>query len=222
MSRTTPDPVEVTPVERPSLSRARFLRRGAKGGLVLAVGGTALAAAACGDDGGTAASTAATAAAEPVDDMAIARLAATAELLAIDFYSRAIDSGLFAADRLAYLRAARGNEQDHYAALADVLGREAPADLTFTYPGDTFASAAAIAEAGSALETAFVGAYMGAIPALSDDGLKKVSAQIGANEAQHLTVLRSLGAGGDLVPAPSLPDVLTADEAMRAVAPFLG
>jgi hypothetical protein len=214
--------VEVTPVKHPSLSRARFLRRGATAGLVLVVGGTALAAAACGDDDGTAASTAATAASGPLDDAAIAKLAATAELLAIDFYSRGIDSGFFRADTLAYMRAARRNEQDHYAALADVLGSEAPADLAFVYPDDTFASADTIATTGSALETAFVGAYMGAIPALSDDGLKKVAAQIGANEAQHLTVLRTLGAGGDLVPNPSLPDVLTADEAMQAVAPFLG
>ena len=75
---------------------------------------------------------------------------------------------------------------------------------------------------GVALETAFVGAYMGAIPALSDNGLKKVAAQIGANEAQHLTVLKSLDAGGTLVPNPSLPEVLTAAEATAAVTPFLG
>lgn len=209
-------------MEHPNLSRARFLRRGAKGGLVLAVGATALAAAACGDDDDTGATTAATTAAEPVDDVAIATLAATAELLAIDFYGRGIDSGFFRADQLAYMRAARRNEQDHYDALAEVLGADAPADLTFTYPDGTFASAKSIADTGSALETAFVGAYMGAITALSDNGLKKVAAQIGANEAQHLTVLNSLGAGGDLVPNPSLPDVLTADEATAAVTPFLG
>ena len=62
---------------------------------------------------------------------------------------------------------------------------------------------------------------MGAIPALSDNGLKKVAAQIGANEAQHLTTLKSVGAGGDLVPNPSLPEVLTAAEATAAVKPFL-
>lgn len=220
---TPPDPMEVTPVEHPNLSRARFLRRGAKGGLVLAVGGTALAAAACGDDGDdTAATTAASTAASPVDDVAIAQLAATAELLAIDFYGKGIDSGFFKADVLSYMRAAQQNEQDHYDALAEVLGAEAPMDLTFAYPDGTFASAKSIADTGAALETAFVGAYMGAIPALSDNGLKKVAAQIGANEAQHLTVLNSLAAGGDLVPNPSLPDVLTAEEATAAVTPFLG
>jgi hypothetical protein len=208
-------------VEHPNLSRARFLRRGAKGGLVLAVGGTALAAAACGDDDDSGATTAASTAASPVDDVAIAKLAATAELLAIDFYGRGIDSGFFRADQLSYMRAARTNEQDHYDALAEVLGAEAPADLMFMYPDGTFASAKSIADTGAALETAFVGAYMGAIPALSDNALKKVAAQIGANEAQHLTVLNSLAAGGDLVPNPSLPDVLTAEEATAAVSPFL-
>jgi hypothetical protein len=216
----TPDPVEDHPVDT---NRAQFLSRGAKGGLVLAVGGMALAAAACGSDTKTTATTtAATTASGAVDDVAIAKLAATAELLAIDFYGMSIDSGLFTADHLAYLAAARQNEQDHYDALAKVLGAEAPTGLTFVYPDGTFASAKSIATTGIALETAFVGAYMGAIPALSDNGLKKVAAQIGANEAQHLTTFKSLGAGGTLVPNPSLPDVLTAAEATAAVTPFLG
>ncbi len=219
---TTPDPVETSAMD-PNLSRARFLRRGAKGGLVLAVGGMALAAAACGDDESTATSTPATSTpAGAVDDVAIAKLAATAELLAVDFYGMGIDSGFFKADVLAYMQAARQNEQDHYDALAEVLGAEAPKDLTFVYPDGTFATAKSIADTGVALETAFVGAYMGAISSLSDNGLKKVAAQIGANEAQHLTTLKSLGAGNKLVPNPSLPDVLTAEEATAAVTPFLG
>ena len=217
-----PDPLEDRPVTR--VNRASFLSRGAKGGLVLAVGGTVLAAAACGDDDPTAASTSppSSTGGEPVDDVAIAKLAATAELLAIDFYGQGIDSGFFTADVLAYMTAARQNEQDHYDALAKVLGMDAPKDLAFTYPGGTFASAKSIATTGTALEEAFVGAYMGAVSALSDNGLKKVAAQIGANEAQHLTTLKSLAAGGMLVPNPSLPMVLTAAEATAAVTPFLG
>jgi hypothetical protein len=205
------------------LDRATFLRRGATGGLVLAVGGVALAAAACGDDD-TAASTsplATTSAAGKVGDAAIATLAATAELLAIDFYGMGIDSGLFAADVLAYMSAARQNEQDHYDALAKVLGAEAPKNLAFTYPAGTFSTPRSVADLGTALETAFVGAYMGAIPALKDNGLKVVAAQIGANEAQHLTIFKSLAAGA-LVPNPSLPEVLTAGEATMALRPFLG
>jgi hypothetical protein len=206
-------------------SRSQFISRGAKGGLVLAVGGSVLAAAACGgdDDAGAAATTAATTGGtQPVDDVAIAKLAATAELLAVDFYGMGIASGLFTKDVLAYMTASKQNEQDHYDALAKVLGTEAPTGLTFSYPEGTFASAKRIATTGAALEEAFVGAYMGAVTALSDNGLKKVAAQIGANEAQHLTTLKSLAAGGTLVPNPSLPKVLTAAEATAAVQPFLG
>ena len=189
-------------------SRARFLSRGAKGGLVLAVGGGVLAAAACGDDEGcAAATTSAATGAEPVDDVAIAKLAATAELLAVDFYGMGIASGMFKKDVLAYMSASQKNEQDHYDALATVLGMEAPEGLTFTYPDATFDSAMSIATTGAALE---------------ENGLKKVAAQIGANEAQHLTTLKSLAAGGTLVPNPSLPKVLTAAEATAAVQPFLG
>jgi hypothetical protein len=215
---TTEDPKVIS-------SRAQFLSRGAKGGLVLAVGGSVLAAAACGgdDDAGAAATTAATTGGtQPVDDVAIAKLAATAELLAVDFYGMGIASGLFTKDVLAYMTASKQNEQDHYDALAKVLGKEAPTGLTFTYPDGTFASAMSIATTGAALEEAFVGAYMGAVTALKDNGLKKVAAQIGANEAQHLTTLKSLAAGGKLVPNPSLPKVLTAAEATAAVQPFLG
>ncbi len=64
-------------------SRAEFLTLGAKGGIALMAGGAVLAAA----------TGRATAAAD--GDVAIAKLAATAELLAIDFYGRAIEDGGF-------------------------------------------------------------------------------------------------------------------------------
>lgn len=210
-------------------NRAQFLSRGAKGGLVLVAGGSMLALAACGDDDDPpAADTEApeeaapeeTTAEEPMGDAAIAMLAATAELLAIDFYGMAIDTGMFEADVLGYMEAALQNEQDHYDALAGVLGDDAPADLEFTYPDGTFDSAESIATTGSALETAFVGAYMGAVTSLEDNNLKQVAAQIGANEAQHLSNLNAIGAG-ELVPNPSLPEVLTAEQATDAVTPFL-
>jgi hypothetical protein len=74
-------------------------------------------------------------------------------------YSRAIGTGFFRADVLAYMEAAKQNEQDHYDALAKVLGKAAPKGVMFTYPSGTFASAKSIAATGVALETAFVGAY---------------------------------------------------------------
>jgi rubrerythrin len=190
-------------------SRGEFLTRGVSGGLALAAGGSLLAVAAgpaLGQAGG---------------DVAIAKLAATAELLAIDVYGRAIDTGFFKADVLAYMTAARKNEQDHYDALAEILGSEAPKGVRFRYPSGTFASAGSIAATGVALETAFVGAYLGAVEALESNDLKAVAGQVGANEAQHLTTLKRLEAGNKLVPNPSFPESLTAKQATAAVTPFL-
>lgn len=189
-------------------TRAAFLARGAKGGLALVAGGALLGLA---EDAALAA---------PSADADIAKLAATAELLAIDFYKRAIASKKFSGDELGYMRAALGNEQAHYRALADVLGKKAPKKLKFKFANGAFSSAQAIGKLGQALETAFVGAYMGAVTALKSNELKGVAAQIGANESRHLSVLTDIAAGA-IVPAPALPKVLTAAQATTAVKPFL-
>ncbi len=190
-------------------SRGEFLSHGMKGGLALVAGGAVLGMATSPALG------------QATGDVAIAKLAATAELLAIDFYGKAIGTGMFTGDQLAYLNAAKMNEQDHYDALAKVLGSAAPKRLMFTYPAGTLASTKSIATTGVALETAFVGAYLGAVEALASNDLKAVAGQIGANEAQHLTTFTRLAAGGALVPNPSFPKSLTATQATAAVTPFL-
>jgi rubrerythrin len=190
-------------------NRAEFMTLGAKGGLALVVGGSILGVAA------------APALGQAAGDVEIAKLAATAELLAIDVYTKAIDTGFFEDDVLAYMEAARQNEQDHYDALAGVLGSEAPSGVMFTYPDGTFADAGSIAATGVALETAFVGAYLGAVEALESNDLRAVAGQIGANEAQHLTTFKRLDAGNTLAPNDSFPESLTAQQATAAVTPFL-
>jgi hypothetical protein len=189
-------------------TRATFLARGAKGGLALVAGGSLLALAE-----GTALGAA-------TSDADIAKLAATAELLAIDFYSKAISSKRLSGAELAYLHAARDNERAHYKALAGVLGKTAPKNLRFAYPRNAFASARSIGSLGQALETAFVGAYLGAVTALKSNDLKGIAATIGANESRHLSVLSNIAAG-TIVAAPSFPKSLTAAQATAAVKPFL-
>ena len=191
-------------------TRAQFLSRGAKGGLALVAGG-ALLGIAEGPAFGAASG-----------DVAIAKLAATAELLAMDFYRKAIASRkLTNPAEAAYLASALSNEQAHYAALKGVLGMATPKGVKFQFPANAFMSRRSIGELGMALETAFVGAYMGAVTALKSNELKGVAAQIGANESRHLSVLTNIAAGGVLVPAPALPKVLTAKQATVAVTPFL-
>lgn len=189
-------------------TRAQFLTRGARGGVALVAGGALL---------GLAEGTAFGAASTDVD---IAKLAATAELLAIDFYTNAISSKKLKGDELSYLAGAKGNEVDHYNALKGVLKSATPAGLKFTYPSGSFASRKAIGMLGMALETAFVGAYMGAVTALQSNELKGVAAEIGACESRHLSVLTNIGSNA-IVPAPSLPKVLTAAQASAAVKPFI-
>ncbi len=189
-------------------TRAAFLSRGAKGGLALVAGGSLLAVA-----GGPAFGAATT-------DTDIAKLAAAAELLAIDFYTRAIKSGRLKGPEAAYLAAALQNERDHYQALAGVLGKAAPKSLKFKYPAGAFASAKSIGSLGQALETAFVGAYLGAVTALKSNDLKGVAAQIGNNESRHLAILSNIAAG-TIVSGPSFPKSFTAAQATKAVRPFI-
>ncbi len=189
-------------------TRAAFLARGAKGGLALVAGGSVLAMASGPAFG------------SGMADADIAKLAATAELLAIDFYTRSIRSGKLKGAEAAYLAAALQNERDHYKALAGVLGKAAPKNLRFKFPAGTFGSARSIGRTGQALETAFVGAYLGAVKALRSNELKGVAAQIGNNESRHLAVLSNIAAG-TIVSGPSFPKALTAAQATKAVTPFL-
>ena len=190
-------------------TRAQFLRQAGGGGLALIAGSSLLGLA----QGTALASTSS-------GDVAIAKLAATAELLAIDFYTKALAAKKLKSDELSYLGAALGNEQAHYAALKSVLGAAAPSGLKFKYPAGAFASRHSIGALGEALETAFVGAYMGAVTALKSNTLKGVAAEIGACESRHLSVMSNIAANM-IVPSPNLPQVLTAAQATKAVTPFI-
>jgi hypothetical protein len=193
-----------------NVSRAQFLSRGTKGGIALVAGGSLLAV----TSGEAFAESAAT------SDVAIAKLAATAELLAMDFYTRALKSKkITKGDELGYMSSALSNEKAHYAALKGVLKGATPAGVEFKYPAGAFASRMSIGQLGMALETAFVGAYMGAVTALKSNALKGVAAEIGACESRHLSVLSNIGAN-QIVPAPDLPKVLTAAQATAALKPF--
>lgn len=200
-------------------SRAQFLSRGAKGGLALAVGGTVLAA----TTGAASAAPRATAAPRTSRarsaDVDIAKLAATAELLAIDFYTQAIKSKTFKGDDLGYLLVAREAERAHYDALAKVIGAGAPKGVKFAYPAKSFATKKGIATLGVALETAFVGAYLGAVTALESNDLKGVAASIAASESQHLSVFSDIAKNQPI--GGAFPAALTADQALAAVKPFI-
>jgi hypothetical protein len=159
----------------------------------------------------------------PDGDLAYARMLVGAELLASDFYARAIASRRFSGDALKYLQRALFNEQEHDRTMSAVLSGagQPPAvaeDFDFSYPKGSFASRAAVARLGVTLETVFLGAYLGAVDGFQTNGLKQPIARIAASEAQHLSMFSRLS-GRDPI-GISFPSPLTIDEASNAFDAF--
>ena len=171
------------------VSRAELLRRGAVGGgalLVSASGFSALAATA-------------EAAAPPDADLTYLRLLIAAELLAIDFQTRALASRKLRHDGAAALiKKMRADETAHYTKLAALMtaAGQTPAtsaDIDFTYPKGSFRSQASILKLAGRLERVMVGAYVGAVENLETPDLRLPIGQIAANEAQHEGAVAALG-----------------------------
>ena len=159
----------------------------------------------------------------PDSDLAYTRLLVGAELLALDFYARAIASKRLRGNALAALKRARLNEREHYDNVSEILNGagQTPAvasDFDFSYPKGAFASKLAIARLGVALEAAFMGAYLGAVEGLQTDALKLPVAQIAANEAEHLSAFMRLSGRSPV--GIALPRPLTIDEASNAFDEF--
>ena len=195
------------------VSRGQLLSRGAKGGAGFLLAGSfagSLVDSASAD-------------AIPDGDLAYARLLVGAELLALDFYARAIGSKRLSAGVSGSLQRARLNERKHYDKVSEILSGagQTPAvaaDFDFSYPKGAFASKSSIARLGVTLEAAFLGAYLGAVEGLQTNALKQAVAQIAANEAEHLSVFMRLSGRSPI--GISLPRPLTIDQASNALDVF--
>jgi hypothetical protein len=195
------------------VSRGQLISRGAKGGAALLLAGSfagSLVDSAAAD-------------AVPDSDLAYARLLVGAELLALDFYTRAIASKRLSGDSLGSLKRARLNEREHYNEMSEILSAsgQTPAvasDFDFTYPKGAFASKSSIAKLGVRLEAAVLGAYLGAVEGLQTNALKQPVAQIAASEAEHLSVLMRLSGRSPI--GIALPRPLTIEEASNALDVF--
>jgi hypothetical protein len=159
----------------------------------------------------------------PEEDLAYARLLVGVELLASDYYTRAIASKRFDGNALKFLKRARFNEREHYNAVAQILSGagQAPAmaaDVDFSYPRGSFRSKTSIAKLGVTLESAFLGTYLGAVAGLQTNVLKQPISGIAASEAQHLSLLTQI-AGRNPV-GVSFPSPLAVDEASNVLDAF--
>ena len=177
------------------MDRATFLSTGVRGGAAVAIGGMTAGLLAGEATGARSRTVSATALGDL--DLAIVRQAVAAEILAIEFYARAIASKKISGDELRYLQRAQFNEQEHLKAASDLLtaAGQTPStsdDFTITFPKNSFTTVGSIAELGVTLETAFVGAYLGAVQESTDSDLQTTTARIAASESQHLNVFSDL------------------------------
>jgi Ferritin-like domain len=196
------------------VSRGQLISQGTKGGAALLLAGSVA---------GSLVDSAAAADTLPDGDLAYARLLVGAELLGLDFYTRAIASKRISGDALGSLKRARLNEREHYDKMSEILSGagQTPAvasDFDFSYPKGAFASKSSIAKLGVRLEAAFMGAYLGAVEGLQTNALKQPVAQIAANEAEHLSAFMRLSGRSPI--GIALPRPLTIDEASSALDVF--
>jgi rubrerythrin len=194
-------------------TRGALLSRGARVAGAFAVGGTALGALVPSARADTL----------PDNDLAYLRLVIASELLAIDFYSRALASRKYRANAAAMLRKALTDERVHYSALARALtaAGQIPAtaaDIDFTYPRGSFVSRASIARLGTRLEQIFVGVALGSAAGLQTEALRLQVAQIAASESRHVASFAVLTGRSPV--GPAFPAALSLDRATTALAAF--
>jgi hypothetical protein len=128
-----------------------------------------------------------------ITDVDILNLALTAEYLATDVYYNATLCGF---DGLVkdYIDAARDQENEHVSALQSTvraLGGQVAARPQFAYPVkfDT-KNQLPVLRVMNALEDAFVGAYLGALPLIQNKDVLAAAGAIMGNEATHRCLIR--------------------------------
>ena len=135
-----------------------------------------------------------------------ASAAVGAERIGIAFYGNAIGSGspwsaagdaatttLLNSSHRGYFMAAFAQETSHLATLRS-LGVDFPAH-TFKFPDGTFATKGSMLAMGAALESIFIGAYLGAVSAAAGAGnafVAEAAAQICGIECEHRVLINDI------------------------------
>lgn len=168
------------------VDRSEFLRLGAASALAGFVGG-----------GGVAVAQVPPGPSVPApkgDDIGYVQWGATAEMLSIAFYTRALDSKQFSDRVERRLRAARQADREHLAKLNAVLGEDAPSedDFQIELPNRRFRTEARILNFGLEIEQRVTGVYLDGIARTSDQPTRLLLGRLLISDGQHLTMLRGL------------------------------
>jgi rubrerythrin len=161
--------------------------------------------------------------APPDSDLAYLRLLVGAELLAIDFQTKALATKKLNASLRATFRRLLADEKAHYAGLSKLLvdaGQVStgPGDVDFAYPRGSFATRTAIARLGWRIESILVGSYLGAIESVVTPEVRLPIGQIAANESQHLSTLGPSARKGRI--GRAFPTALSIEAASAALDVF--
>lgn len=161
----------------------------------------------------------------PTDPASVLDMAATAEALAVTFYYHTLSGASFgvSADTRMHLHAMLAAEQSHLELLVTLGGQ--PLKRSFSLPGTLCTDAGVFTMTGLHLEGVLTGAYIAAshqLAVLGHPELAATAAQLGASEAQHLTLLSHFaGLGPGELTLPAAPLRLITD-APPVLAPFIG
>lgn len=157
-------------------------------------------------------------------DLGLARLGATAELIAANFYQRAIASKKFDAREVTQLRLALANERQHYQAIAQVFAGtdESPpttSDFVVAFPSKDFRSRVSIAHLGTVIEKAVIGVHLGSVAAYTSAEHRLTAARIAASDARHMALLSTWVSDRPI--GVALPNYLDTETAAEVLSRYL-
>ncbi len=157
----------------------------------------------------------------PSNDTEILQFALLLELLEAKFYTEAVASDILRGKVLEVSTSVRDHEQDHVAFLQAALGSNAfgQEDVQFGF-SPTLKNQTNFLAAAEAFEQTGVGAYLGALPLISDPAIAEAASTIFTVEARHTAVFRALNGRAEPVPR-AFEQPLTPSEVVSRISPFL-
>ncbi len=152
-------------------------------------------------------------------DTDILKFALFLELLEAEFYKMAVGSGLLSGLVLDISTNVRDHEICHVEYLQTALGAAATGNsITFDFSG-TLQNENKYLKAAETFEQTGVGAYLGALPLISDKNIRSAAGTIFTIEARHTAAFRALNHRD---PAPvAFETPLTPGEVVSAISPFV-
>ena len=154
------------------------------------------------------------------EELAFANFGASVELLAKDFYTRALGAKVFTGADAAVLREARSAAARHARALSNLLvaaGDVAPAeaDFAFRWPAASFRTKRAVTATGLTILRALGGVYQTAGASVIEPSYRVLYASLAGSVGQQIGGLLSLAGRSSVDAFPVAMDLETASNAVE-------